>query len=395
MRAWLKTFVKNNRFVYTLYYLAGSLALRFIGLFVKPDPNLILFASYGGRKFDDSPRVVYEYLQKHPVSESHRYIWAFAKPEDFPDVPDKVRIDTVSYYLTALRSGYWITNTSIARGLNFKPKNTKNILFNHGMIGIKRIGFDVLQKEKSFVTAFHEKYDYVFVEGKKEIPILSKVWNLDESVFRTTGLPRNDDLIGFSADEVVKIKNKLGIPDGKRVILYAPTFRDYDKTADGSSALHLPISFDKWDAALGEEYVLLVTAHYEVAKFLESLPHNDFIVNAFGYPYINDLIKVSDILITDYSSIVFDYAILERPIFCYGYDYDTFRVVRGTYMDIDKLFCEGVIQDEDLLLNAIRNMDYAKQCHYTKTRIKEEFLASYGDSAKKAVDIIFENEIGA
>lgn len=394
MKTWLKSFVKNNKFVYRIYYYAGSAILRFIGLFVKPDPNQILFTSYGGRKFDDSPRVVYEYLQEHPISEKHKFIWAFTQPEDFPDVVNSVRIDTIRYYLTALRSGYWITNASIARGLNFKPRNTKNILFVHGMTGIKRIAFDVLQKERAFVVAYHETFDHVFIEGKKEIPILSKVWNLDTCVFHTTGLPRNDDLIDFSPAEVDAVKRKLGIPGGKQVILYAPTFRDYDKAPDGSSALHLPMSFDKWKTMLGEEYVLLITAHYEVAKFLDSLPHDDFVVNAFGYPYINDLIKVSDILVTDYSSIVFDYSILERPIFCYGYDYNTFRTVRGTYMDIEKLFCNGVIQDEDTLLKTIKNMDYAKQCNYTKNYIKDEFLASYGDAARKAVNIIFESEIG-
>ena len=389
LRAKLKTAVKNSKLLYTLYFHGGSAVLRFIGLFVKTDSNLILFASYGGRKYDDSPRVVYEYLKTHPISENHRMVWGFVDPEEYPEVENKIKIDTISYYLTALKAGYWITNSSISRGLDFKKRKTKNILFQHGMVGIKRIFTDVLQAENVFVSGFYEQYDMVFIEGKNEVPILSRVWKLKEDVFRTTGLPRNDDLVGYCEEEVKQIKIKLGIPENKKVILYAPTFRDYYKSEDGSSALHIPMDFARWQTQLGQEYVLLVTAHYEVAKLLDTLPKNGFVINAFGYPRINDLMKVADLLVSDYSSIVFDYSILERPIFCYGYDYDVFASVRGTYTDISKLFRDGVIRDEEALLHAVMTMDYEAQCAYTREHIKDKYMAAYGNAAKRAVEVIF------
>ena len=389
LRRRLKVLVKNSKLFYQLYYWGGSALLRFAGLFVKTDPNLILFASYGGRKYDDSPKVVYEYLQKHPVSPEHKCVWGFVDPQAYPEVEHRVKIDTIAYYLTALRAGYWITNSSISRGLDFKKKGTKNILFEHGMVGIKRIFTDVVQKENVFVTGFAEQYDMVFIEGKKEIPILSRVWRLDEKVFHTTGLPRNDDLVNYPLEEPAAIKAYFGIPQDKKVILYAPTFRDYYKAEDGSSALHIPMDFSRWEKKLGDEYVLLVTAHYEVARLLDSLPKNNFVYNAFGYPRVNDLMKVADLLISDYSSIVFDYSILERPILCYGYDYDRFSAVRGTYTDINTLFYNGVIRDEDTLLHTIRNMDYPAQCRFTRERIRDVYLASYGDAARKAAELIF------
>lgn len=392
LKSRLKALVKNNKLIYRLYFWGGSMLLRFIGLFVKTDPDLMLFVSYGGSKYDDSPRVVYEYLLKHPVSSDHRFVWAFTDPDAYPEVENKIRIDTVSYYFTALKAGWWITNSSVSRGLDFRKKETRSILFQHGMLAMKRIGADVRQRENVFVTEYYEQYDQVFIEGKKETPILSRVWHLDESVFHTTGLPRNDDLVDFPADEVTVIRRKLGIPAGKKVILYAPTFRDFYKAEDGQSALHIPMDFEKWEKTLGEEYVLLITAHYEVAKLLDTLPKNDFVINAFGYPRINDLMKVSDILISDYSSIVFDYSILGRPILCYGYDYDQFNAVRGTYEDINRIFFNGVISDEDTLLNTILTMDFAAQCRYTRERIRDEYLASYGGAAKKAVEIIFKDE---
>lgn len=387
----IKAFVKRNKLIYTLYYHVGSCLLRFLGALIQTDPNLILFISYGGQKYDDSPRVVYEYLKQNPVSTSHKHIWAFIDPDQFPQVENKIRVDTLTYFITALRAGTWITNSSASRGLNFRKKETRNILFPHGMTGIKKIGADIQSADKAFRIGFHEHFDAIFVEGKKEVPILAKAWEQDPGIFYTTGLPRNDDLAVVTEQEVREIRERLGIPKSKKVILYAPTFREFSRAADGRNALRIPFDFTRWEQALGGEYVLLLTAHYEVAKLLDELPRNDFVINAFKYPELNDLIKVSDILISDYSSIVFDYSIMERPIFCYGYDYDSYAAERGVYTDLEKLFSMGVLRTEEDLLDAIQNIDYPAECAYTKARIKEEYIADYGNAASKAVSVIFSN----
>ena len=389
MKSKIKAFVKHNKVIYRLYYHLGSFFLRFIGLFIQPDPDLILFISYGGQKYDDSPRVVYEYLLKHPVSSRHKYVWAFIEPDSFPQVEHKVKVDTFAYYITAMRAGYWITNSSASRGLNFRKKQTKNYLFPHGMTGIKKIGTDVELFDKAFRIGFHETFDAVFIEGKKELDILPHAWQMDSSVFYTTGLPRNDDLSTVTEEEISTIKDRLGIPQSKKVILYAPTFREFSRADDGRNALEIPIDFSKWEAALGQEYVLLVTAHYEVAKLLDELPKNDFVINAFKYPVLNDLIKASDILISDYSSIVFDYSIMERPIFCYGYDYDTYLAERGLYTDLEQLFSHGVLRTADEVLKAIQEINYEQECEYTRDHIKNEYIAAYGDAASAAVQLIF------
>lgn len=393
MKSKLKAFVKNNKWIYSLYFHVGSFLLRLISLFIKTDPNLILFISYGGQKYDDSPRIVYEYLQKNPVSGKHRYVWAFIELDKFPQVQDKVKVDTISYYLTALRAGYWITNSSASRGLNFKKEQTKNILFQHGMCGIKKLGADIQKTDQAFFIGFKEKFDAIFIEGKKEIPILTQAWGVEPEVFHTTGLPRNDDLTTVTDEDIRTIKERLGIPNGKKVILYAPTFRESSRANDGRNALGIPINFAKWKEVLGDEYVMLITAHYEVAKLLDELLENDFVINAFKYPELNDLIKVADILISDYSSIVFDYSIMERPIFCYGYDYDTYAVERGLYTDLDELFSQGVLRTEKDLLDAIVHIDYEAECAYTRRHIRDEYMASYGDAAEKATKIIFGEEL--
>lgn len=389
MKNRLKRILKSNRILYLLYYYIGSFMLRFLGLFIKTDPNLVLFLSYGGQKYDDSPRVVYEYLLEHPISSNQRFIWAFINPDDFKEVKNKVKIDSLSYYITALKAGYWITNASASRGLNFKKKSTRNIFFTHGMTGIKKMGKDIVDKENTYRLGFKQEIDMIFIEGKKEIDILTNAWERERDVFYCTGLPRNDDLVNITKDEVMKIKKKIGIPLDKKVILYAPTFREESRDSKKNNVLPIPFDFTRWENEFSKEYVLLITPHYEVAKLLDELPKNSFVYNGFKYPVLNDLLKISDILISDYSSVVFDYSILERPILCYGYDYKWYRNKRGVYEDLNKVFSHGVIETEDELISAIHNMNYERECNFTKKYIKEEYLAHYGNAAKRSVEIIW------
>ena len=391
MKEAIKAIIKSNAYVYKVYYFIGSLFLRIVGIFIKVDPQLILFVCYGGQKYDDSPRVVYEYLRNTSAFSRFHYVWAFKNPDNFPEVDNKVKIDTICYYLTALKAGYWITNSSASRGLQFKKAETKNILFQHGMAGIKKIGKDIQETKDTYRQSFNEKFDMIFIEGKEELDILSKAWDQEKSSYYLTGLPRNDDLFHTTIDEVKRIKTKLGIPVEKKVILYAPTFREKNRGFDRRNELSIPFDFHRLKLVLGNKYVFLVTAHYEVAKLSSFLPENDFVYNAFKYPIINDLLKIADVLVSDYSSVVFDYSILERPILCFGYDYDIYKKDRGFYIDLETLFSHGVIRTQPELEGIILNMDYKKESQYTKTRIKEKYVVATGGSAAKAVSIIFDS----
>ena len=124
----IKNILKHNRFVYSIYYYVFSFLLRTLGLFIKTDNDLILFTSYGGKKFDDSPRFVYEFIKRCPEYNKIKTIWAFSNPDDFPEVDNNVKIDSFAYFIVALRAKYWITNSSCARGLNFKKNDTINVL---------------------------------------------------------------------------------------------------------------------------------------------------------------------------------------------------------------------------------------------------------------------------
>lgn len=391
MKEFLKRLVKNSKLLYKIYFYVLSLGLKVIGIFVPTDENLILFVVYGGKRYDDSPRFVYEYMKQNPAYKKYCYKWAFIDPESILEVPqkEKIKIDTWQYFITALKAKYWISNSTCSRGLNFKKKNTINIMFQHGMAGIKKIGNDLEEKNQSFKIGYKENFDYIFIEGKKERKILTEAWNEPENVFIESGLPRNDELINISDEKVTELKKKFDIPLEKKVILYAPTFREFKIDASLENCLTSPFDLDMWNKKLGEKYVMLFTAHYEVAKLMNMPEKHPFVINAFQYPHINDLMLVSDILISDYSSIIWDYSLLGKPIISYAYDYKEYKEKRGLYSGYAQIFSNGIITDQKDVINLIQNMDYEMECKYTIENIRNKYVIDYGNAAKRCTEIIF------
>ena len=391
MRNKVRSILKNSRLVYSLYYYIFSFLLRFLGLFVKTDEDLVLFVEYSGRKYDDSPKVLYEYMKGNSDYYGYKTVWAFEKPEEYNlPVGEKIKIDSWKYYITALKAKYWITNSSITRGLNFKKKKTKYIIFQHGTAAIKVLGDDIKKGNKSFKIKSGDHPDMYIIQGKKEKGLIEKAFGHKGKIYEL-GLPRNDELYNATAERIQESRKKLGIPDGKKVIIYTPTFREFKKDSKIGSYIEFPFDIEKMRAAFSDEYVLVVTAHYEVEKMLK-VPKNDkFVINAFNYPNINDILLAGDVMISDYSSVIFDYSILERPIFCFGYDYDEYMVERGTYANLEELFCDGVIKDQDTLIEKIKNMDFQKECMHAK-KIKNEYLLNIKNSVSAAAQEIFKKE---
>jgi CDP-glycerol glycerophosphotransferase len=140
------------------------------------------------------------------------------------------------------------------------------------------------------------------------------------------GYPRNDRLALAGPDEVVRTRDMLDIPAGVTVVLYAPTHREYDQ---GFSPL---LDVESFADALGPEYVVLRRAHYFYRTGLP--PLHPRVIDVSEYPCVEDLLIAADVLVTDYSSVMFDYAVLDRPIALFTPDWDTYRRVRGVTFDL-------------------------------------------------------------
>src|SRR5699024_696515 len=145
MKKKIEKILKTNALFNKLYTLIGSFIVKFIGFFVNKDPKTILFVSYMGKNFNDSPKMIYDSLIADPYFNEYTFIWAFNEPEKY-NLSDKntkkVKMDSYEYLLTALKAEYWITNVNIERGLHFKKKYTKSINTWHG-IPLKKVGNDV------------------------------------------------------------------------------------------------------------------------------------------------------------------------------------------------------------------------------------------------------------
>lgn len=123
---------------------------------------------------------------------------------------------------------------------------------------------------------------------------------------------------------------------------------------------------------------------------LLGIEFNETLRDYSSYPNVNDLFKVADILISDYSASMADYAILERPVLCFCYDYEQYRDERGLYVDYEHDMPSGILRTEDEVLEYIKNMDYVKECKKTKVMIKEHLIHLGGHATEMCLDKLFE-----
>ncbi len=372
--------LKHNLIIQQLYKHVMSLFFRFIGLFIKTDHKLVLFNGHG-RKYNDSPRAIFTYMINNQVYKDFRFVWALDEPEKY-NIPacTKVKMDTMQYFITALRAKYWVTCVNIERGLNFKKKDTIYLNTWHGT-PLKLIGNSVSGRRDFDFS----NIDIFCCAGDYEKEIYKRDFNVTEGSLLLSGLPRNDELYSVTAEQIEYYRDALNIPKGKKVILYAPTWRD-SKDNGKSYAIKPPIDMSYWQNELEDEYVLLLRTHAYTNNLI-GIQFNDFVRDYSAYPEINHLLIVADILISDYSATIFDYSILERPILCFGYDYNEYSEERGLYVDLEQELPSGVIRSQEELVKKIKTMDYEGEC-LEVTRFKSRYLQVGGNATEQCVDAL-------
>lgn len=381
--------VKYSRWIYTLYFYLGSLGINILKWFIRPNKHLIVFSSFGGRKFDDSPKAIYEAMLCDRRFDQFNFVWAFMHPDDYT-LPrgEKIRTDTFTYYKTLLKARCWITNSTMERGLDFKGKHTFYYNSWHGT-PIKRMGKDISKGNKSFSSKRRSccPYDVFLTQSQFDAEIFERSFCIPHHVIQTIGLPRNDELAHYNEEKVQQIKVQLNLPIDKKIILYAPTFREYIKDDNSNCVMALPVNFTEWKRVLGDDYILLLRAHYEVVKMMD-VDDDDFVHNVSTYPNLNELMIVSDMLISDYSSILFDYAIMGKPMLCFTFDYDEYAAKRGMYFDIRDWLPFATHERELLELITTTNIVIPNE---STLRFRERFVTEYGAATSKSLDILYEH----
>lgn len=382
LRARVDYLLKHNIVINKTFKILASLGIKFIGLFTPMDNKSILFSAHS-RKYNDSPRAIYEKMISDPKYHNFKFYWALDDVNiDIPGNAKKIVPDTLKYFRTALKCKYWVTCVNIERSLKFKRKKCVYLNTWHG-IPIKTVGNEAAGR-KDYDFSY---IDYFCISGDYEIPIYEKSFNIPASHMIKTGMPRNDALYKTTDEEIKSIKERIGLPLNKKVLLYAPTWRD-SKDGGKSYSITPPMNLLKWQEKLGDDYVLLFRIHPYTNKLL-GIEYNEFVRDYSNYPNINDLLKIADILISDYSATIFDYAILERPIISFAYDCDEYGKERGFAMDIRQEMPGGICETEDDVINRIINIDIEKEVSAVKI-FKDKYITHGGNATDICLKTIFD-----
>ena len=381
---------KNNRvFAYYLYH------KFFTKMSLKE--NWVICESFFGKSYSDSPKYIYEYLCKNYPGK-YRFIWVVNSRTEIPYHPTKVKRFSIRYCYYLARSKYNVFNV---RQPEWMRKREGNVFLEtwHGT-PLKKLVFDqeeVMGASPLYKAQFYKQsrvWDYLVAANKFSSEAFRSAFLFDKEMLEF-GYPRNDILHSPNRDEIAaEIKRKLRIPENKKTILYAPTWRDDEYYGRGEYKFALKLDLHLLKKELGKDYVVLLRTHYFIADALDVTGLEDFAYNVCKYDDISELYLISDLLITDYSSVFFDYANLKRPILFYTYDLDKYRdMLRGFYMDIESEVPGPLLFTNEEVVEAIRNIDDISDQYQEKYRVFYERFCSLEDGhaseniAKRVFDL--------
>jgi len=362
--------------------------------------NLVLFESFLGRGYSDNPKALYLTLQKQRPE--LQLVWIFAKEPNAAvkaACPNWVLRNSPKYYYLMARSQYWIFNTRQPLSLK-KRRETMYLQTWHGT-PLKRLGLDM--DEVHMPGTNTEQY-------KKNFSVQAKEWNYllspnlySSTIFKRafdfrgllleTGYPRNDLLYAPDRQQQAEqIKQSLRLPPGKKVILYAPTWRDDEFVKKGQYRFNLKLDLKQMQARLGDDYIVLLRMHYLIAEHIDLSAQTDFAYDVSSYGDIAELYLISDLLITDYSSVFFDYAHLNRPMVFFTYDLEKYAsVLRGFYFDFEAVVPGPLLKESDQVIDYIEDIaTQSKQYEDKYVAFQERFCSlDDGKASQRVVDGLF------
>jgi CDP-glycerol glycerophosphotransferase (TagB/SpsB family) len=321
------------------------------------NPKLVVFSEYWGTGFGCNPRAIFEEMQR--IAPDLTAVWILDKSKQglLPPGVKAIEPNGVKQWAAFARAKYFVNNVNIP-GAYVKRPGQVHIQTMHGT-PLKFCGLDVMGKavagtavdpnrvtprqngqvvaqdaarnRQEFVDLLRrsDRWDYALSSNAYSTEMWSHAYPCSYS-WLEFGYPRNDVLVRSTPADVERCRSALGVSSERTLVLYAPTFRE--SAGDTSLRLDLESLID----ALPDDFVLLVRAHHttSLGPAVDRLEREGRLINGSRLPSIVDCYLAADILITDYSSVMFDFAILDKPIVIYADDWDAYRESRGTYFDL-------------------------------------------------------------
>lgn len=308
--------------------------------------GLVVFDSSRAANYTGSPRAIYEHMVSRDMDERLRCVWFFkrgAGPDVLPGHAVRVRYGGLRYLYCMARAQVWVFDARNAKFLVKRP-GQHYIQTWHGtplkklgldMEAVSMLGFSSLEEYQEDFKENAASWDYLIAQNDFSARTFRRCFAFGGELLRW-GYPRNDVLLTHNdAAHILALRERLGLPAGKRILLYAPTFRD-DEFEGGQYRYTPRLDFGLLREALGDECAILVKYHYLVAGGVDWSGYEGFVYPCDAGAEISELYLVADALITDYSSVMFDYALLRRPMYFYCYDWEKYRdELRGFYVDFE------------------------------------------------------------
>lgn len=340
----------------------------------------IVFSSWG--KICDNPKSIYEYLEDNYPGQ-FQYVWFF-KDTRAPH-PSNVKVVkktvwNVLYYFSS--SAIWISNSGVMTSL-YKSRKQLYIETWHGDRGFKKIRCDVEGVDKEL-----NNMDLVLSGSTYFDKVIRSAFRYNGEILQV-GCPRNDRFFNSDKGKIKEIRERIGISEEKRVLLFAPTFRDNDVLSRSKQDVEIDLDtvITTLNTYTTDEWIVLTRAHHNVSKAGLNVTSSNTIIDVTSYPDMNELLLLTDILVTDYSSSAGDFILYNKLILLFQPDRGAYGKERDFYFDLNNSpYYSATTADEFYnLLKEVPKYDVTKNC--SDLRI---FYGTYedGHACEKTVDRI-------
>lgn len=335
-----------GRVLYRIGKQAMILLYRIMCLLFPVKKKRIVFSSGAGKSYAGNPRAIYEYITEQGWGRKWECIWFYEKmPYPIPGACRQVPLKRLKYLYYMATAQIWIFDSRQPQFL-IRRKNTIYIQTWHGT-PLKKLALDmddVFMSGESGIEEYKKNFeqnvrtwDYLISQNPFSSAVFRRAFAFQGKMLEI-GYPRNDVLFHKNTvQDIRQLKEKLGLPTDKKILLYAPTWRDDEFSGANEYHFRPALSFEDMREALGRDYILIVKYHYLIMEAVDWSPYEGFIYTFDQSRDIAELFLVADALITDYSSVMFDYSLLGRPMYFFAYDLEKYRdELRGFYFDYDK-----------------------------------------------------------
>ena len=356
---------------------------------IFPVRNEQIYFSSHNKQYSCSPKYIYENLKDHCKKEL-LYIWVCCNTGSGDSMTKFVKYGSLKCVFYLLTSKILISNQGFSAWIPFRKKQ---VLIDtwHGGGAYKKIGIRDSEKGKNYYLQFIVKRtgartDFILSSCRKFSDVMSKAMLVAPAKFLPYGMPRNDLFFSSSLNKDL-IKNKIGIDPSISIILYAPTYRgepNHNKYILSDSGLDFSAVINAASARFNREFILLYRAHHVMSNIdIES----NLFKNVTTYPDMQDLLYIADILITDYSSSIWDFSFSFKPGFLWTPDIEEYVNERDFYTPISEWPFPFAITNEQLCKNIL---NFNEEENIKKIKQHHAALGSYedGNATKKISNLI-------